>query len=165
MELKVETQIGELTAVFVKDPNNIGYTAYFREKRNIIVEGDTIPEAIENLQNLLSTVLEYEKESFKQLKEDLKEQSLVMLRLPNDLAYEGRQRHYNTWFRVMFIDNDETFIGKCEKIDTFEFTLYPVGKDVRLNIDKIQHIYKEGEQWCYGDNISICDCTGLCRDK
>jgi len=94
-----------------------------------------------------------------------KETDLVMLRLPNDLEEKGRQRHYNTWFTVMFIDNDNTFIGRCDKIDRFEFTLYNVGDHIKLNNDKILHVYKEGEQFCYGDNITICECKGLCRNK
>lgn len=95
----------------------------------------------------------------------IKDNDLVMLRLPNDLEYKGRKRHYNTWFRVMFIDTDETFIGKCEKTDRFEFTLYKVGEHIRLDIDKVLHVYKDGEQFCYGDNITICYCKGLCRNK
>ena len=97
--------------------------------------------------------------------ENIKEQDLVMLRLPNDPSYEGRQRHYNTWFRIMFIDTDGSFIGKCELVAWDEFTLYEKGEDVRLLIEKIEHIYKEGEQICYGDNVTICECTGLCRNK
>lgn len=88
-----------------------------------------------------------------------------MLRLSNDSSYDGRQRHYNTWFRVMFVDTNGTFIGRCELIDWAEFTLYEKGQDVRLSIDKIQHKYKEGEQMCYSDNITVCRCEGLCRNK
>lgn len=96
---------------------------------------------------------------------EIKEKDLVMLRIPNDPNYEGRQRHYNTWFRVMFIDNDDSFIGECEKIDRTEFTLYEKGESIRLEINKVLRIYKEGEQFCYGDDITICQCTGLCRNK
>ncbi len=95
----------------------------------------------------------------------IKDQDLVMIRLPNDLSYDGRQRHYNTWFRVLFIDIDGTFIGRCERKDYFEFTLYKIGEDVRFDISQVQRIYDQGEQFCYGDNITICKCTGLCRDK
>ena len=88
-----------------------------------------------------------------------------MLRLPNDLNYQGRQRHYDTWFRVMFVDTDGTFIGKCERVDFPEFALYKKEETHRLQIDKVQHVYKEGEQFCYGDKVSICDCKGLCQNK
>ncbi len=97
--------------------------------------------------------------------EEIKIDDLVMLRLPNILEQESRQRHYNTWFRVMFIDNNGTFIGRCEILEKYEFTLYKEGQDICLNTDKVQHIYKEGEQFCYGDNVTICECTGLCRNK
>lgn len=95
----------------------------------------------------------------------MKEQDLVLLRLPNDPTYEGRQRHYNTWFRVLFVDSDGTFIGKCERIDRFDFELHKIGEDVRLLVDKVQHTYTVGEQWCYSDNITICQCKGLCENK
>lgn len=90
---------------------------------------------------------------------------LVMLRLPNDLAYKGRQRHYNTWFRVMFIDNDKTFIGRLEKHEWGQFTLYGKDEMVPCDIHKVQRVFKEGEQFCYGDLVTICECKGLCRNK
>ena len=95
---------------------------------------------------------------------EFKEQDLILIRLNNNPNYEGRQRHYNTWFRVMFIDNDKTFIGRVEKVDK-EFELHKIGDDVRFDIDKVQDKYKEGQQWCYGDNITTCECSGLCRNK
>lgn len=103
--------------------------------------------------------------ALKLMEAKVKEQDLVMLRLPNDLFYEGRQRHYNTWFRVMFVDIDNTFIGKCELVLWGEFTLYEKGEDVRFNMQQIQHILQEGEELCYGDNVTICQCIGLCRNK
>lgn len=96
---------------------------------------------------------------------EIKEKDLIMIRLNNDPNYEGKQRHYNTWFRVMFVDTDGTFIGRVEKVDRHEFELYKIGQDVRLDIDKVQRTYQEGQQWCYGDDITICECSGLCRNK
>ena len=95
---------------------------------------------------------------------ELKETDLIMIRLNNAPNYEGRQRHYNTWFRVMFVDNDGTFIGRVEKVNK-EFELHKIGEDIRLEIDKVQDKYKEGKQWCYGDDITLCECSGLCRNK
>jgi hypothetical protein len=95
----------------------------------------------------------------------ISDNDLVLIRLPNDLNYTGRQRHYDCWFRVKFIDNDGTFIGKLERIDKYEFTLYKIDDCVSLSRDKVQHVYQNGEQWCYGDGITICNCTGLCREK
>lgn len=96
---------------------------------------------------------------------EFKEQDLVMLRLPNDLEYQGRQRHYNTWFRAMFIDNDGTFIGKTERYECGGFELYDKGELVKLQADKVLHVYKDGEQFCYSDRVTICECSGLCRNK
>ncbi len=82
-----------------------------------------------------------------------------MLRLSTDYGYS------NTWWRVMFCDNDETFIGRLERCHWYEYTDHKKGEDVRWEIDKIQRVWEEGEQFCYGDNITICDCKGLCRNK
>jgi hypothetical protein len=95
----------------------------------------------------------------------VREKDLVMLRLPNDLEANGRKEHFNTWFRIMFIDNDGTFIGRVEKINRWEFTLYQIGEDVKLNSDSVLRVYQDGDQFCYDDNISICECAGLCRNK
>jgi len=92
----------------------------------------------------------------------IREGDLVLLRLSNDTS--GRRRYYNTWFRVISIDRD-TFVGECERHDYYDFTLCKKGDYVKLDIDRIQHVYKEGEQFCYGDDITICDCKGLCRNK
>jgi hypothetical protein len=87
------------------------------------------------------------------------EGSLVMLRLPTDYGYS------NTWWRVMFVDTDDTFIGRLEKYHWLEYTAHKKGDDVRWDSDLVQHVFKEKEQFCYGDNITICTCVGLCRDK
>jgi hypothetical protein len=89
----------------------------------------------------------------------MNEEDLVLLRLETRFGYS------NTWWRVMFVDNDGTFIGRLERKHWYEYDEYNIGDDVRLDINKVQHIYKEGEQFCYGDNITICNCTGLCKDK
>jgi len=93
----------------------------------------------------------------------MKEDDLVLFRFPNDLQNKDRQTHYNTWFRVLFTDNDGTFQGQCEKVDR-EFILYRIGQIVTLDIDKALRIYNN-EQFCYSDNVTICDCKGLCKDK
>ena len=75
----------------------------------------------------------------------VKENDLVMLRLSNKQT-NNRTRKYNTWFRVMFIDNDNTFIGRVEKVDRFEFNRYDIGKDVRLNVSDVLRKYEDGDQ-------------------
>jgi len=90
---------------------------------------------------------------------NMKEDNLVMLRLETDYGYS------NTWWRVKFIDDDGTFIGELERCHWLEFTEYKKGEHVRFDIDEIKRVYKENEQFCYGDNITICECKGLCREK
>jgi hypothetical protein len=85
-----------------------------------------------------------------------KENDLVLLRLPCPYGYT------NTWWRVMFIDLDKTFVGRLERFNRCEFE--PM-KDSKFHVDKILAIYNEGEQFCYSDNVSICECKGLCKDK
>lgn len=91
--------------------------------------------------------------------EGFKEGALVMLRLPTKYGYS------NTWWEVKFIDNDKTFIGRLFRFDKTEFDTYKEGEDVSFNIDQVQRVYKKGEHFCYSDNVTICECAGLCRNK
>lgn len=95
---------------------------------------------------------------------EVKANDLVMIRLSNNLSGKYRQRHYNTWFRVVFVDLDRTFIGRLEKAE-IEFVLHKIGEDVRLEMDKVARIYEQGQQWCYSDGVTICKCEGICRNK
>lgn len=88
-----------------------------------------------------------------------KEGDLVMVRLQTEYGYS------NTWWRVMFIDNDETFIGKLEKHHWREYTEHKNGDTEKIYLSQVQRIYKEGEQFCYSDKITICTCEGLCKNK
>ena len=92
-------------------------------------------------------------------KDNISEGSLVMVRVATDYGYS------NTWWRVMFCDTDETFIGRLERHHWHEYTMHKKGDDVRINAYDVQQVYKEGNQFCYGDDITICDCSGLCRNK
>lgn len=86
----------------------------------------------------------------------------------NDLVCIRQQTRFgksNTWWRVMFIDNDGTFIGKLERCHWFEYEDHKIGETERLACDDVTQIYKEGEQFCYSDKITICSCAGLCQDK
>lgn len=87
------------------------------------------------------------------------ENQLVMMR------FETRFGYTNTWWRVMFVDNDNTFIGKLERCHWMEYEAHKKGDTDKFNIGLIQRVYVEGEQFCYSDNISICECKGLCYDK
>lgn len=87
-----------------------------------------------------------------------KEQDLVMLRLQTRFGYS------NTWWRVMFIDNDGTFVGRLERHHWHEYEDHKKGDHVTFNCEEVKQIYN-GEQFCYSDNITICTCSGLCREK
>lgn len=90
---------------------------------------------------------------------EAKEQDLVMLRL------QGWGGYTNVWFRVMFIDNDGTFIGRCEKREWDQDDYFKLGEDSRFDFDKILHIHQEGEQFCYSNGVTICECKGLCKEN
>lgn len=63
IELKINTEIGILHAIFVGLPINCYqdiYTAWFKERPTIIVQADTINEAVEELLISLNLVLKYE---------------------------------------------------------------------------------------------------------
>jgi hypothetical protein len=90
---------------------------------------------------------------------------LVLVRLNNDPKYIGRQRHYNIWLKVLFID-DGSFHGKIEHKDR-DFELSEIGEILTLKIEKVLDIFNEndGKQWCYSDNVTRCNCPGLCRNN
>lgn len=51
----------EFTGVFVQDPHSKGFTAFFAQLPNIIVEGETEEEATTNLLETIRTVFEHQK--------------------------------------------------------------------------------------------------------
>lgn len=64
MELKLKTEIGDVTAVFVSSPVNAyknAYTAWIIEKPGVIVQSDSVGEAIDDLHISLRMMLEVEK--------------------------------------------------------------------------------------------------------
>ena len=90
---------------------------------------------------------------------DFSENDLVMVRI------EGFGGYTNTWWRVRFIDNDGTFIGELERRDRIMCEDYEIGEHVELETEDVQAVYQEGDQFCYGDQVTICDCKALCRNK
>lgn len=66
---------------------------------------------------------------------DFSEKSLVMLRLPTKFGYS------NTWWRVLFRDNDDTFIGKLERFHWLEYTDYKKHDVVRWDNNKVQSVW------------------------
>ena len=88
-----------------------------------------------------------------------KENDLVMVR------EQGRMGYTDVWYRVKFVDNDETFVGEIERKHWCDYHEHEIGEHQRRPNNKVQRVYKEGEQFCYGDKVSICTCVGLCKDK
>lgn len=88
-----------------------------------------------------------------------KDGDLVMLRLKTRFGYS------DTWWRVMFIDNDNTFIGKLERHHWHEYEAHKKGDTEKLSNEQVQRIYQEGDNFCYSDKITICKCVGLCQNK
>ena len=68
MELKLQTQIGELTAVFVCEAENCYqnvYTAWFKEKAGVVVQSISVQKAIDDLHSSLKLMLEVENKGVK----------------------------------------------------------------------------------------------------
>ena len=54
-----------LTGIYVQDPHDKGFTAFFAELPNIVAEGDTEDEATKNLFSLVQVVFEHQKNEMK----------------------------------------------------------------------------------------------------
>lgn len=62
MELKLKTDVGELTAVFVSDQmnNKTVYTAWLEEYPGVVTQADSIQEAMDELPKILDMWIEVE---------------------------------------------------------------------------------------------------------
>lgn len=63
-ELKLKTDFGEMTAVFISSAINCyqdAYTAYFKEKPSVVVQAYSVNEAVNGLYKSLDTTTKYEK--------------------------------------------------------------------------------------------------------
>ena len=89
----------------------------------------------------------------------IQEKQLVMVRLNED------NNSFRAWLRVEFIDLDNTFLGKIELVD--KDCSYKIGEVIKLHTEDVIEIFSpnDGKDWCYSDNITRCDCPGLCRNK
>lgn len=88
---------------------------------------------------------------------EFKEQDLVQVSMHTLYGWTS------FWARVMFIDTDDTFIGKIEKLPRRGID-GEIGEDIRIDSAKVTAKF-EGQQLCYSDDVSICDCPGVCRDN
>ncbi|MDI9312661.1 MAG: hypothetical protein QM541_16085 [Flavobacterium sp.] len=53
----------QLTGIFVQDPHDKGFTAFFTQLPNIIAEGDNEEDATKNLIQTVQTVFEHQKKN------------------------------------------------------------------------------------------------------
>lgn len=88
---------------------------------------------------------------------EFKEQDLVQISIHTLYGW------LSVWVRVMFVDADDTFIGRIEKLPRRGID-GEIGQDIRYSNNQVTAIYTD-QQLCYSDNVSICNCPGLCRDK
>ena len=85
--------------------------------------------------------------------------SLVCIRL------DGFGERFNCWFRVSSINYDNyKFQGVLER-KVRSFDKYKIGESVELSIYDVTNVYDGISQFCYSDNVTICECKGLCYDK
>lgn len=126
------------------------------------------------------------------MKQNIKEEQLVLVRFNVDVnsgevistpldfkSNESKNKKYDTapsfrtlstWIRVKFIDSDGTFVGEAERIEKNKWTetiitIFERGQQVRVSINRVGDIEIEGKDFCYSDNVTQCDCPGLCRNK
>lgn len=90
----------------------------------------------------------------------INEKQLVLVNL-ND-----NNNLFRAWLRVKFIDLDNTFLGEIELVDK-DYTLHKIGEIIKLYTEDVIEIFSpnDGKDWCYSDNITRCDCLGLCHNK
>lgn len=76
------------------------------------------------------------------------------------------------WFKVLFVDLDGTFIARLEKYHKWVLNQknHPeIFKDHKFLPSQISGVIKEQDisktQFCYSDDITVCDCPGTCRNK
>jgi len=79
-------------------------------------------------------------------------------------------RRLLTWVRVKFIDLDGTFVGEAERIERNMWSevvidIFKKGQQAKIDIDRVTAVEVVGKDFCYGDNVRQCNCTGLCRNK
>ncbi|WP_169579749.1 type II toxin-antitoxin system HicB family antitoxin [Runella zeae] len=55
-----------LTAVLIRDPNDGGFTSYIAELPEVVAEGNTDEESVENLMSALKTMLMFKRDEASQ---------------------------------------------------------------------------------------------------
>lgn len=66
MELKLKTDVGDLTAVFLKDwaGSDLVYVGWIKEYPGVVVQTDTIEEAMKEMPGILYDIIKIEAEYF-----------------------------------------------------------------------------------------------------
>ena len=82
-----------------------------------------------------------------------------------DSKFKPFKEIIDSWWKVMFKDSDGTFIGRNVKYDS-HFSHHKIKfEDTKFQNNVVKHVLSEGDQFCYADGVTICDCKGLCREK
>lgn len=79
-------------------------------------------------------------------------------------------RKLTIWVRVKFIDLDGLFCGEVERVERNTWSdakvnLPSKGQQVIIKTDRVLDVEDMSRQFCYSDNVTQCDCPGLCREK
>lgn len=87
---------------------------------------------------------------------EIKIDDVVLIRLDCDYGKS------NTWWKVISID-DKYLYGTIFRNEPF--VDIHKGKIEKFEIKEVQRILQENDSFCYSDNVTICNCPGLCRNK
>lgn len=94
-----------------------------------------------------------------------------------DYNYDESKHKYNmdyrrlvAWLRVKFVDSDGVFVGEVERVERntwseLDIKILVKGEHTMIDVDRVSAIADPDRQFCYSDNVSQCDCPGLCRNK
>jgi hypothetical protein len=93
---------------------------------------------------------------------EISDDDLVLVKMVDESSNSNRK--CGLWVRVKFADTDGTFIGNIERKES-DFTMYGIGAQLELKDNSVKMKYEAGDTFCYSDNVTICACPGLCRNK
>jgi len=83
---------------------------------------------------------------------------------------DSNTRMFKTWIRVKFIDNDDTFAGEVERVESnrwseIDINVLEKNSHHRFSADRVDGTEDLSKDFCYSDNVAQCNCPGTCRNK